>query len=174
MSTAPTTTPAATTPATTTSTPKLKRSTTWLTRELDTYLRETASKPFAWGSNDCCLFAANGIESMTGVDIADDFRGKYTDQASAFALIKTVTGGATVADAAAYCATKHGLVEWVTAAGKPLPLMAKRGDLVVVANAGSLIAGIVDLSGRYVAAMSETGIVRLPLSAIQRAWNVPY
>jgi hypothetical protein len=175
MSTAPTTSSTATiATAPAAFAPKLKRSQTWLTRELDTYLRESQTKPFAWGSNDCCLFAANGIQAMTGVDIADDFRGKYTDQAAAFALIKAVTGGTTVADAAAHCAVKHGLVEWVGKTGKPLPLMAKRGDLVVVTNAGQLIAGIVDLSGRYVAAMSETGIVRLSLSAIQRAWNVPY
>src|SRR5579875_1052465 len=114
----------------------LKRTQHWVTRELDAYLRDTASKPFAWGSNDCCLFAANAIEAMTGVDIADDFRGKYTDEASAFALIKLVTGGSTVADAAAYCANKHGLKEWLNKDGKPTPLRALRGDLVVVDNAG--------------------------------------
>jgi hypothetical protein len=149
-----------------------KRSPTWLTHELDQYLREVATKPFAWGSNDCCLFAANGILAMTSVDIAEDFRNKYTDQKSAFALIQSVTGGTTVADAAAYCASKFGLKEWVSAEGKPLPLMAQRGDLCVVSNDGNLIAGLVDLSGRYVAAMGDTGIVRLPLSAIQRAWHV--
>lgn len=151
----------------------IKRTQHWLTREFDTFLRESKNKPFTWGSNDCCLFAANGIEAITGVNIADDFRGKYTDETSAFALIKTITDGTTVADAAAYCAKKHGLTEWTDKTGKPLPLMAKRGDLVVVSNAGTLIAGLVDQSGRYVAAMSETGIIRLSIKSVQRAWHVP-
>jgi hypothetical protein len=109
---------------------------------------------------------------MTGTDIADDFRGKYTDQASAFALIQTVTGGASVADAAAHCAAKHGLAEWLSKDGKPLPLMAQRGDLCVVNNGAQQIAGVVDLSGRQVACMGD-GVVRLPLRAIVRAWHVP-
>lgn len=152
----------------------LRRTTHWLTRELDTYLREHANDKFEWGVQDCCLFAANAIQAMTSVDIADDFRGKYTDETSAFALIKTVTGGTTVADAAAHCATRHGLTEWVDKTGKPQPLRAMRGDLVVIDNAGHLIAGIVDLSGRYVAAMSETGIIRLSIMSIVRAWHVPF
>lgn len=151
----------------------LQRTTHWLTRELDTFLREHEDAPFAWGANDCSLFAANAIQAMTGVDIADDFRGLYADEASAFELINAVTGGSTVADAAAHCAGKHGLVEWADADGKPLPLMARRGDLCVVDNAGRSIAGVVDLSGKYVACMGEQGITRLALRKIQRAWHVP-
>ena len=151
----------------------IKRSQHWLTQEFDTSLKESQHTPFKWGSNDCCLFAANAIQAMTGVDIADDFRGKYTDEISAFALIKTVTGGTTVADAAAHCASKHGLTEWLDKSNKPLPLMAKRGDLVVVTNGTNVIAGVVDQSGKYVAAMSETGIIRISIRSIQRAWHVP-
>lgn len=158
----------------TTGSSKLKRCHTWMTRELHHYLTDAANQPFVWGTHDCCLFAANAIQAMTGVDIADDFRGKYTDQASAFTLIHSVTGGSTVEDAATYCANKHGLLEWTRANGTPLPLMAKRGDLVVASNdAGEVIAGIVDLSGRYVAAVNETGYAQLPLSSIKRAWHVP-
>lgn len=38
--------------------------------------------------------------------------GKYADETSAFALIAQLTGGTTVADAAALCAAKHGPAEW--------------------------------------------------------------
>lgn len=134
--------------------------------ELDEFLRQHQSLPFVWGANDCCLFAANAVKSITGIDIADDFRDKYTDQASAFALIEHVTGGTSVTDAVLYCAGKHGLTKW------PYPLQAQRGDLCAVGNDGNIIAGIIDLSGRYVAAMGDSGIVRLPLSAIVRAWHV--
>ena len=150
----------------------IQRSITWLTQELDAFLRDHITKPFEWGTNDCCLFAANAVQAMTGMDIAEDFRAKYTDEQSAFALIKSVTGGDSVVDAIVHCAVKHGLKEWVSPEGKTLPLMAQRGDLVAVSNGDNIIAGIVDLSGRYVAAMGDKGIIRLRLSSIQRAWHV--
>jgi hypothetical protein len=150
----------------------IKRSSTWLTHELDAYLRDAATKPFAWGTTDCCLFAADAVLAMTGVDIADDFRGKYGTQAEALALIKTVTGGTTVTDAIVHCATKFGLMEWLKADGSPCPLMAKRGDLCAVLNDGNIIAGVIELSGRYVACQGDAGLIRLQLSAIQRAWHV--
>jgi hypothetical protein len=144
----------------------LKRTTHWATRELHDFFLARATQPFAWGSNDCCLFPADAIRAMTGVDLAEDFRGKYSDEASAFALIKEVTGGETVADAAAWCAQKHELPEW------HLPLFAQRGDLVVVRDSGRLIAGIVGLTGRGAISVGEEGLKRLPLSAVVRAWKI--
>jgi hypothetical protein len=112
------------------------------------------------------LFAADGIQSQTGVDIAADFRGRYTDQTGAFATIKEITGGATVADAAVYCANKYELTELEH------PLMAQRGDLVIVEDSGNIVAGLVHLNGRDVAVVGEQGLHRLPITAIQRAWKV--
>ncbi|WP_263378698.1 DUF6950 family protein [Granulicella paludicola] len=144
----------------------IKRTEHWATRELDQYLRDHAKDEFRWGVQDCCLFAANSIEAMTGVDIADDFRGKYNTQAQAFALIKSLTGGATVADAAAHCATKHGLTEWSS------PLLAQRGDLVVIQDGDQLIAGIVHLNGRHVISIGAGGLKRLSIRNVTRAWKV--
>ena len=150
----------------------LRRTHNWDTRELHEFFLARASEPFVWGKNDCCLFPADGIFAMTGVDIAADFRGKYADKASAFALIRTVTGGATVADAAAWCARQHNMPEWVDASGKSLPLMARRGDLVVLEDGGRTIAGLVALTGRHVISVGEEGLRRLPLNAVLRAWRV--
>lgn len=137
----------------------------WATRAFHAFLSSRRDTPFAWGTNDCALFAADAIEAITGTDIASDFRGKYSDQAGAFATVKAVCGGSTVADAAAYCAEKHGLEEW------KYPLMAQRGDLVVVENGGTTIAAVVGLSG-HVAAMTEDGWVQLPITQVVRAWHV--
>jgi Domain of unknown function (DUF6950) len=144
----------------------LKRQLHWDTRGFHTFLEEHAKTPFKWGEHDCALFAANGIQAITGTDLADDFRGKYTDEAGAFALIKQVTGGTTVADAAAYCAKKHGLTELTN------PLFAQRGDLVVFeAPTGALVAGLVHLSGRHIVAVGEQGLYRFSISAAKRAWH---
>ncbi len=144
----------------------LKRTEFWAERELHDFLLQHADEAFAWGKNDCCLFPATAIEAFTGTDLASAFRAQYDSEATAFALIRNVTGGSTVADAAAWCAKQHGLEEW------PYPLQAQRGDLVVAENGGRLIAGLVHLSGRQVVSVSETGLVRLPLKSVQRAWKV--
>lgn len=138
----------------------------WATRAFHTFLLESKDKEFAWGSWDCCMFVADAIQAITGVDIADDFRGKYSDQASAMQVIKTVTGGSTVADAAAYCAVKHGLSELQS------PLMAQRGDLVIVKDAVGLVAGVVHLNGRHVVVVGEGGLKRQPITNVTRAWRV--
>ncbi len=143
----------------------------WATRSYHTFLLSRASMPFAWGTHDCALFAADGIEAMTGVDIAAAFRGKYTDEASSLTAIRTITGAAadavvTVEDAAAWCATQHGLEEWI------YPLMAQRGDLAVVVDSGRVIAGLVHLNGRHIVCAGEAGLHRLPIPQIKRAWHV--
>jgi hypothetical protein len=138
----------------------------WATRGFHDFLLSRAQAPFAWGQHDCALFAADGVLAITGVDIADDFRGKYSDEASAFAAIAQICGGTTVADAAQYCAAKHGLEPWLS------PLMAQRGDLVVLEESDRVIAGLVHLNGRHVVCAGETGLLRLPLTAVLRAWHV--
>jgi hypothetical protein len=143
----------------------LKRQKHWSTRTYHDFLMESARIPFAWGKHDCALFAADGIRTITGVDIAANFRGKYSDEAGAMAAIKEIAGGSTVADAAAWCAQKYSLMEW------PKPLFAQRGDLVIFqAPTGNLVSGLVHLSGQLVA-VGEKGLYLFPVSRILRAWH---
>lgn len=143
----------------------LTRKQYWDTRAYHDFLVSRARMPFVWGKSDCALFAADGIEAITGVDIAADFRGKYSDETGAMALIKQVTGGSSVADAAAYCAEKHGLAEW------DKPLLAQRGDLVVAKQGRALISGLVHLTGQIVAA-GEKGLMIMPITTVERSWHV--
>lgn len=139
----------------------------WDTRFLHSYLIAHANDPFRWGSNDCCMFAANAIQSFTNVDIASDFRGRYTTQLGALRLIQSVTStGTTPVDAVAYCANRNGMVPYA------YPLQAQRGDLVVLTNGADVIGGIVDINGRHVISVATTGLVRLPITKIVRAWKV--
>jgi len=133
----------------------------WITRI------HIASQPFLWGSLDCCLLGADGVQAITGTDIAADFRGNYDSQASAFAMIARLTGGSTVAEAIAWCADKYGLPEW------PKPLFARRGDLVAVRNDDNeIIAGIVSDNGKDVLCMASEGVLNLPITQVVRAWKV--
>ena len=139
----------------------------WDTRDFHEFLKRSNKDTFDWSENNCCNFAAKAIEAQTGVRIDDDFAGKYSDKVSAFKLIKSVTGGSNVADAAAYCAEKHGLPEL------QYPLLAQRGDLVVFPNTdGELIAGVIHTNGRHAVSLGETGTIAVPISKVVRAWSV--
>jgi hypothetical protein len=136
------------------------------TRSYNQFLLGRAKVPFSWGSNDCALFCADGILAQTGTDIADEFRGHYRDEAGALATIKAITGGTTVADAVAWCAAKHGMAELEH------PLQAQRGDLVTVEDSGNEVAGLVHLNGRDVAVVGQTGLHRVSIMKILRAWRI--
>jgi hypothetical protein len=104
---------------------------------------------------------------MTGVDVASDFRGRYSTAIGALRAIRKVTGGSTVADAAAYCAHKYQLPEL------PHRFLAKRGDLVLVEQSpGDLVMGLVHLTGSYVVAPGDAGLHRLQLAEIKKAWRI--
>lgn len=145
----------------------LQRTPHWARRELHAFLLARADEPFAWGKNDCCLFPADAILAMTGVDLAKDFRDKYSDAAGAMRLIAGVTGGKSVGDAAAWCAAQQGLVELEH------PRCAQRGDLVTMLNGdGDEMAGIVGLSGRHLVTVGQPGLVTFSIEKVKRAWRV--
>jgi hypothetical protein len=136
------------------------------TRAYPQFLASRKNTPYKWGTNDCAMFAADGILAQTGTDIAADFRGKYTDESGAYTAIKEVCGGSTVEDAAVYCAQKAGMTELQH------PLMAQRGDLVIVENDRKRIAGLVHINGRDVAVVGDKGLIRVPITNVKRAWRV--
>jgi hypothetical protein len=144
----------------------LTRTANWATREFHDFLLARASAPFVWGTNDCSLFAADAIQSFTGVDLAADFRGRYADEASALALCKQVTGTATMEAAAVYCAQNHGLEEWQA------PLCARRGDLVLVEESGRMLSAVVHINGREAVTVGADGVKRISIWNVRRAWSV--
>ncbi len=49
--------------------PSPRRRPDWPAR-LRTIIEAARERPFSWGQHDCCLFASDAIEAMTGVDPA--------------------------------------------------------------------------------------------------------
>ena len=64
--------------------------------KMNLFLAIRVSEDFSWGENDCCLFVADVILEMTGFDVAEFFRKKYTDRETAFELMKEYSGGSVV------------------------------------------------------------------------------
>lgn len=115
-------------------------------------------QPFAWGRNDCCLFAAACIQAVTGLDVAGSYRGRYASEEEALAL----TGG-DVQAFVARMAQQHGFAEIS-------PARAMRGDVCLAEMPAGLCVGIV--LGPRVAAQGKAGLVFLPRGCVRRAWRV--
>tara|TARA_Y100001951_G_C11243571_1_gene242021 strand:+ start:349 stop:804 length:456 start_codon:yes stop_codon:yes gene_type:complete len=66
--------------------------------------------PFEWGTNDCCIFVADSVRSITEVDISEWFRGRYQGRTKAFRLLKEFARGS-VAETMDRITTKYGMKE---------------------------------------------------------------
>jgi hypothetical protein len=111
-----------------------------------------STKGFEWGVNDCCLFAADCVQAMTGIDHASEFRG-----------YKTATG--------AYKRLKKagGLVAVMDSKLRSVPVkFAKRGDVIAFENGEEYSLGI--CIGDKIAAVSDDGLIYLPMNKAVKAW----
>jgi len=86
--------------------------------KLNTVLVTKHFEPFVWGKHDCCLFAADCILEMTGIDYAVDFRGCYKTVLEAARILKEKNGVRGVA---------------TLALGNEISYkLAQRGDIVLI------------------------------------------
>lgn len=136
----------------------------WPTR-LSEFLMTRGETPFEYGANDCCLFVADAVLAMTGVDFAAaDFRGRYKTEAGAYKALKKFGGGGIAGMMEEFC--RCGDFEEVA------PAYAGRGDVVLVNHAGLEALGVVDLSGTQAMVTGPEGMVRLPLGLATRGWKL--
>ena len=118
---------------------------------LGAYLTAQLAQPFAWGQNDCCLFAAGAVQAITGIDLASHLRGQYS----------------TAAEAARILADEGGLVALASAnfgAPRSNPGQAQRGDVVCVEVDGRQMLGVV--AGAQWCAPGPNGLVYRPLAEV--------
>jgi hypothetical protein len=128
--------------------------------KLHAYLDSMAGEPFRWGINDCCLFAANWIRELRGVDPYKDYRGKYETALGAARLIKQGGG-----------LDQASCVKMAEAGFKEVnPNFAQRGDVCLVSGADERIfCGIIVPGG--VAIPSEHGYL-ISNRVVIKAWRV--
>jgi hypothetical protein len=114
---------------------------------LAAYIESKRSEPFAWGSNDCCLFAADWIKIATGHDIAAQWRGSYTTALGARRALDEGGGIERLVEKAGGIRIETGL--------------AQRGDLVAQESGNGVALGI--CLGVVAAFISSDGVQFLPL-----------
>lgn len=136
----------------------------WESR-LDRYLTAQRAAEFCYGQLDCALFAAGAVAAMTGVDPAENLRGRYATLREGLELLTTVLGDTSLPEA---LSGHFGFEEFQNVK------FAGRGDIALVRDPATddELLGIVDLSGARVALVARTGLQFAPVAAIVRAWRV--
>ncbi len=130
----------------------------WPTALFD-LVEQRMAAPFAWGSNDCCLFAADAVLAITGQDLAADLRGTYSSAQQAARVLKRLGGVAAIPAA-------RGLVEVP-------PLMAQRGDLLLMPQQdGQIDCALYVCTGSQACAPGQDGLKFWPIDQAIKAWRV--
>lgn len=115
---------------------------------------------FAWGTQDCAIgLVAGAIESITGVDLAEQYRGKYDGPFGAVRILRD-SGSLTLGDFAA----KH--------LPEIHPSQARIGDIGIVAADGPIGEAFCIFDASSVIVMTEQGHGRLPRADVLRAFRV--
>ena len=125
---------------------------------LNNYIESIKDVEFKWGECDCCTFAANFVQKITGIDPIPEFRGHYTTSyGSKRALIKYGKGT---------------LLETMDSKFKKIrPSFCKRGDLVLHIFDTGEATGIC-LGKNAVFKTLDKGIVLVPMKIIKYTWEV--
>lgn len=118
--------------------------------------------PFIWGRNDCCLFACTAVQAMTGIDIASDFRGKYSSGREALAVLQKL-GYASVEDVANKKASEYGIEE--------IPLQfTKFGDVLLQHGPFGSQLGL--CINTHIAVPGPEGIEIMMKNSVLKAWRI--
>lgn len=122
-----------------------------LEKEIVRYQQE----PFIWGENDCLIFVADCIKSMTGFDFMEQWRGKYTNEDEAASLMMEHWNGKINRgwDAVSTPIDNH---------------KAQRGDFGTLDYMGKKYCGVVSMNARFLLVRTEEGIARLKLKDVKR------
>lgn len=135
--------------------PSLATPAAWQQR-LDEFIAGRMRTPFHWGKHDCCLFAADAVHAMTGVDHARDWRGTYQTEEEAQPVLEQMGG----------------LEACAALAGPAVaPLAAQAGDVGIVFDGHRELLGV--CTGPNWLVPATYGLAALPLTACRKAWRVP-
>ena len=116
-----------------------------------------------WGENDCCLFTANWMRAVTGIDGGAPWRGRYHTEDECLALLDRDGG------VAAVMARGAGIV------GLPATTKPARGDVGVIrvrTQRGEPFVGAICTGRRWVV-MSALG-VRSLRGEVESAWSAQH
>lgn len=122
---------------------------------LHQFMAARRAMPYAWGTNDCAIFAADAVLAITGEDPLGELRGAWTDEATAASVLQA-QGGLIAAMDARF--------------PRRDPAFAKRGDLVLVKD-GNGQPSLAVVTGKDAFAPGVSGLVPYPAAKARLAWE---
>lgn len=121
------------------------------------FTRASMSQPYEWGTNDCIIFAAGCVEAMTGVDLAAEHRGTYTDELGAARIIARAGADSLAGFVALYLPET------------PLSLV-QRGDIVIAEGPEGDFAAV--CQGVTCVGPSRRGLIHVKTLQAKQAFKV--
>lgn len=122
---------------------------------LEAFVAQRQAMPFAWGANDCALFAADAVQAITGRDPAPHLRG-HRNARQAICAVREHGG--------------LGAIAWA-ALGPAMPVQqAAVGDVVLVRVGKRLALGV--CNGATVLGPGVQGLAAVPMADAVMAWRV--
>lgn len=117
---------------------------------------------FQYGTLDCCLFVCDVIQEQTGRDLAARWRNAYRSETGALRLIARA-GGFEKLMCQAFGEMKP---IWSVKPGNPVLLDPS------CLETDSVNAGLGIYDGSQIIALTDQGIIKLPVLAGRRCWNI--
>lgn len=132
----------------------MRRRDTW-DLDLMVFIKSREKTPFQWGVHDCVLFACDCAHAMTGIDLAEKYRGYSTEEGAAEIIGKAGS-----------------LRELVTLniGSEISPTLARRGDFVLIEQGGNPALSV--CIGQCVIAAGKNGLVVRPMKEAISAWRI--
>jgi hypothetical protein len=114
------------------------------------------ARPFEWGTHDCCLWAADAVQALTGRDPAAKWRGTYSTEVGAFRVVLALGGLPVIA----------------ALGGTEIPTaLAITGDVGLVRWPDGVVSlGVSGGAGRWLV-VGDNGLETL-MDCASRAWGV--
>lgn len=122
------------------------------------FIADNKKRPFEWGAFDCCLFAADAVQIITGKDYAESFRGRYKSKSGATKAIR----------AAGFESLSDVLCGLLGEAKTGINI--QRGAVCLVDSQQGPAAGI--FFGGVVWTTGPEGLVALPLNKVLCFWSI--
>jgi hypothetical protein len=130
--------------------------------------------PFKWGSNDCCMFVADSVKSITEVDVSAWFRGRYQGRSKAFKLLKEFAQGS-VAETVEEITTKYGMKETdpgLLMPGDVVTMKANPLDPIAGRFSNGVTVGIESFTKGSIFSPGKDGLVLSMRPHIYKAWAI--
>lgn len=125
---------------------------------LTAFIQLRRSMPYAWGTNDCVVFAADAVHAVAGFDPIEGIRGLWNDEATANQILAEQGGLIAATDRLFLRQSSTSFYQ--------------RGDICLLLMEPNLTPTLGVCAGPYAAAPGPEGMVLVPMSEVRIIWDV--